>query len=131
MLGAVSLLAVLGLRYPLQMLPLLFFELLWKSIWVLAFGLRLWAAGGLDEGTRSIQALFEGAGRWLAQAGGLRRRQVVFCHRARPLAVAYLRRPTAARARPRVSIHLIVSSGGFDVECAAGDVGRSAAFAKS
>ena len=43
-LGAVSLLAVLGIRYPLKMLPLLFFELLWKSIRVLAFGLRLWSA---------------------------------------------------------------------------------------
>ncbi len=46
-LGAVSLLAVLGIRYPLKMLPLLFFELLWKSIWVLAFGLRLWSANKL------------------------------------------------------------------------------------
>lgn len=50
-LGAVSLLAALGIRYPLKMLPLLFFELLWKSIWVLAFGLRLWAAGKLDQDT--------------------------------------------------------------------------------
>jgi len=46
-LGAVSLLAALGIRYPLKMLPLLFFELLWKSLWVLAFGLRLWSAGRL------------------------------------------------------------------------------------
>lgn len=45
-LGAVSLLALLGIRYPLKMLPLLFFELLWKTIWVLAFGLR--AANRLD-----------------------------------------------------------------------------------
>jgi hypothetical protein len=52
MLGAVSLLAVLGIRYPLKMLPLLFFELLWKSIWVLAFGLRLWTADRLDQGTK-------------------------------------------------------------------------------
>lgn len=51
-LGAVSLLAALGIRYPLKMLPLLFFELLWKSIWVLAFGLRLWAANKLDQDTR-------------------------------------------------------------------------------
>lgn len=47
LLGAVSLLAVLGIRYPLKLLPLLFFELLWKSVWVLAFGLRLWSAGEL------------------------------------------------------------------------------------
>lgn len=40
-LGAMSILAVLGVRYPLKMLPLLFFELLWKVMWVLAWGLPL------------------------------------------------------------------------------------------
>jgi hypothetical protein len=48
LLGSLSLLMVLGLRYPLKMLPLLFFELTWKAIWVLAFGLPLWTAHQLD-----------------------------------------------------------------------------------
>jgi hypothetical protein len=47
-LGAFALLAVVGIRYPLKMLPLLFFEFVWKAIWVLAFGLPLLLSGGLD-----------------------------------------------------------------------------------
>src|SRR6185503_19924881 len=43
-LGAMSLMAVLGIRYPLKMLPLLFFELLWKVMWVAAWGFPLWSA---------------------------------------------------------------------------------------
>lgn len=39
---ALSILAVLGLRYPLKMLPLLFFELLWKVMWVVGWGIPLW-----------------------------------------------------------------------------------------
>ena len=50
-LGAVTLLAALGIRYPIKMLPLLFFELAWKSIWVLSFGLPLWSAHQLDADT--------------------------------------------------------------------------------
>jgi len=47
-LGATALLAVLGIRYPLKMLPLLFFEFVWKAIWILTFGLPLSLSGGLD-----------------------------------------------------------------------------------
>lgn len=47
-LGAMSLLAALGIRYPLKMLPLLFFELLWKVMWVVAWGLPLWFTHHLD-----------------------------------------------------------------------------------
>jgi hypothetical protein len=50
-LTAVSLLALLGVRYPLQLVPLLLFELLWKTVWVLAIGLPLWRAGRLDAAT--------------------------------------------------------------------------------
>ena len=52
LLAAVSLLAALGLRYPLKMLPLLFFELVWKTIWVLAIGLPLWLGDRFDPATR-------------------------------------------------------------------------------
>jgi hypothetical protein len=48
---AVSLLALLGIRYPLKMLPLLFFELLWKSTWVLMWGLPQWSANQLTPNT--------------------------------------------------------------------------------
>jgi hypothetical protein len=47
-LGGFALLAVVGIRYPLKMLPLLFFEFVWKAIWVLAFGLPLLLSGQLD-----------------------------------------------------------------------------------
>lgn len=48
LLGGLSLLCVLGLRYPTKMLPLLLFELLWKVIWVVSV-LPLWLAGTLDS----------------------------------------------------------------------------------
>ena len=53
MLAAFSALSVLGLRYPLQMLPLLLWELAWKVIWLLAVALPLGAAGRMDEATRA------------------------------------------------------------------------------
>ena len=44
LLGAVWLLSILGLRYPLEMLPLLMFELAWKAIWMVFYGLPQWSA---------------------------------------------------------------------------------------
>jgi hypothetical protein len=47
LIGAVGLLALLGLKYPLPMLPLLMFEFAWKTLWLLVFGLPQWSSGQL------------------------------------------------------------------------------------
>ena len=49
MLAAFSLLCVLGIRYPLQMLPVLMWELTWKSIWLLIVALPAWQSGTMDD----------------------------------------------------------------------------------
>src|ERR671921_720663 len=64
-LGATALLAVVGIRYPIKMLPLLFFEFVWKAIWILLFGLPLLLSGGLDPnvsfgGTETLIACLVG-----------------------------------------------------------------------
>jgi hypothetical protein len=51
LLAAVSVLAALGIRYPLQMLPVLLFELLWKGIWLVAIALPLWSSNQIDART--------------------------------------------------------------------------------
>lgn len=44
-LAGIWLLALLGIRYPLQMVPLLLFELAWKTVWLLGYGLPQWISG--------------------------------------------------------------------------------------
>ena len=48
LLGALSLLCVLGIFRPMKMLPLLMFEFLWKFIWVLGFALPMALMDKLD-----------------------------------------------------------------------------------
>jgi hypothetical protein len=54
MLVALSLLGFLGLRYPLQMLPILLFEIGWKFIWVAVVVLPLWIANQMDPATLKV-----------------------------------------------------------------------------
>jgi hypothetical protein len=51
-LGALTLLCVLGIRYPVRMIPLLLFEFAWKAIWVLAFGIPAWVSGSMTPDMR-------------------------------------------------------------------------------
>lgn len=48
MLVAFWMLAILGLRYPLQMLPVLLWEFVWKMVWLLAVALPAWRSGTMD-----------------------------------------------------------------------------------
>lgn len=62
LLSTVALLALLGLRYPLKMLPLLLFELVWKATWLVTIGLPLRSSGQLEGAFRET---------WFANVMGL------------------------------------------------------------
>ena len=53
MLCALGLLSILGVRYPLKMLPLLFFEMTWKLIWLVRIALPLWTEHRIDDAVAS------------------------------------------------------------------------------
>jgi hypothetical protein len=48
MLVALSLLSFVGVRYPVQMLPILLFESAWKLLWFAVVAMPLWITGELD-----------------------------------------------------------------------------------
>jgi len=50
MLAVVAVLALVGVRHPLRMLPILIWEMLWKTLWVLLVAWPAWRAGTMDEG---------------------------------------------------------------------------------
>ena len=54
LLVAMSVLALLGLRYPARMLPILVFECLWKLLWLSVVGVPQLAAGTMDAATRTV-----------------------------------------------------------------------------
>src|SRR5215467_3018483 len=51
LLAGLGLTSVLGLRYPLKMLPILLFELIWKTTYLVAFALPLWHANQINPAT--------------------------------------------------------------------------------
>ena len=61
MLVAMGLLALLGLRYPVKMLPILLFESAWKLLWLGAVAVPLWIADDMDAATSEVA----GAALWV------------------------------------------------------------------
>ena len=54
LLTAMSLLAFLGLRYPIRMLPILLFEVLWKVIWIAAVAVPHLIADDINAATGAV-----------------------------------------------------------------------------
>jgi hypothetical protein len=56
LLVAMSILALIGLRYPQRMLPILLFEVAWKLLWLGIVALPLWLDNQLEGTTREQAA---------------------------------------------------------------------------
>jgi hypothetical protein len=54
MLAALALLSLLGVRYPLQMLPLMLYEIAWKTVWLILIAGRAWLAGKWNADIESL-----------------------------------------------------------------------------
>lgn len=54
LLTAMSLLAFLGLRYPVRMLPILLFEVIWKVIWIAAVAVPHLIADDINAAARAV-----------------------------------------------------------------------------
>ena len=54
LLTAMGLLALLGLRYPVRLLPILLFESLWKLIWLPVVALPAALAGDVDDAMSEV-----------------------------------------------------------------------------
>jgi hypothetical protein len=60
MLAGLWLCAFVGLRYPLQMLPILLFELASKIIWMVVYGVPQFATGITTQQTRDLLQIAAG-----------------------------------------------------------------------
>lgn len=59
--GGLWMMSFVGFRYPLQMLPIFLLEFVYKSMWLLRFGLPQWMAGRVDPQLSEDLILIGGA----------------------------------------------------------------------
>jgi len=56
MLCAMSILAAIGIRYPVRMLPILLFEVVWKLMWLGIVAVPQWLSHDMDTATADTAA---------------------------------------------------------------------------
>ena len=52
--AALSILSILGVLYPVKMLPLLLLQMSYKTVWLLGVGLPMWQQGNLDDAATGL-----------------------------------------------------------------------------